>query len=69
MIDYRKIIVRGLLLLLAIVALLAAGASDYNDEIVVEMKNNGTYWDLSAEHPDWSETDMIEYYNQHFKRI
>lgn len=50
------------------VALLAcfawAGQSDYEDAVISEMKNNGTYYAMSQEHPDWDEHHMVEVYDQ-----
>lgn len=50
----------------AIVAALAyAGSSDYTDHVVTEMKNNGTYYHMEQEHPEWTEAQMVKAYEQH----
>lgn len=49
----------------AMIALFAyAGKSDYQDAVIQEMKNNGTYYALSEDHPDWDEAQMVEAYQQ-----
>lgn len=45
----------------AIYALGWAGQSDYEDAVITEMKNNGTYYELSRQRPDMSEHDMVVY--------
>lgn len=30
--------------------------------VVTEMKNNGTYYSMLHEHPDWTERQMVEVY-------
>lgn len=40
-----------------------AGQSDYEDAVINEMKNNGTYYTMSQEHPDWSERKMVKTYD------
>lgn len=48
----------------ALVACFAwAGKSDYEDAVISEMKNNGTYYTMSTEHPDWDESKMVETYD------
>lgn len=39
-----------------------AGQSDYEDAVITEMKNNGAYYQMEEEHPDWSESKMVEVY-------
>lgn len=39
-----------------------AGTSDYKDAMVVEMKNNGAYWELSEQHPNASDSELIAIY-------
>lgn len=55
------------LVVIAIAAFCYAGTSDYNDAIITEMKNNGTYWQMTEEHPDWEESQMIDYYEANIK--
>lgn len=40
-----------------------AGKMDYEDAVIQEMKNNGTYYTMSEEHPDWDESHMVEVYD------
>lgn len=48
----------------ALVACFAwAGQSDYDDAVITEMKNNGTYYAMSDEHPEWSEHEMVKAYD------
>lgn len=42
-----------------------AGKSDFVDSTVVEMKNNGTYYELSERFPDYSDADLVRYYLEH----
>lgn len=51
-----------LLLMAALVAFGFAGQCDFEDAAVTEMKNNGAYWRMSAEHPDWSDSRLVEVY-------
>lgn len=46
---------------------LVARKSDFVDSIVVEMKNNGTYYALSERFPDYSDADLVRYYLEHHK--
>lgn len=39
-----------------------AGNSDYEDAVVVEMKNNGAYWELSEQHPNASDSELVSIY-------
>ena len=41
-----------------------ASRMDYEDAVLNEMKNNGTYYAMSQEHPDWDEHHMVEVYDQ-----
>lgn len=55
----------SLLLCAVILALLGwAGADDAHEATICEMQNNGTYWQMKAEHPDWDEAQMVQVYNQ-----
>lgn len=45
-----------------IVAFGWAGSSDYEDAVVTEMKNNGTYWKLSEQYPTMSDADLVKIY-------
>lgn len=45
-----------------VAAVAYAGSSDYRDAVVTEMKNNGTYYSMLHEHPDWTERQMVEVY-------
>ena len=40
-----------------------AGRMDYEDAVLTEMKNNGAYYTMSQEHPDWDESHMVEVYD------
>lgn len=40
-----------------------ASRMDYEDAVLNEMKNNGTYYTMSQEHPDWDENHMVEVYD------
>ncbi len=39
-----------------------AGRTDYVDATVSEMKNNGTYNDLAAKHPDATDAELADRY-------
>lgn len=53
----------SILLCAVILALLGwAGADDAHEATICEMQNNGTYWQMKAEHPDWDEATMIRNY-------
>lgn len=41
-----------------------AASSDYQDAVIQDMKNNGAYYTISTQHPDWSEAEMVTYYNE-----
>lgn len=45
-----------------IAALAVAGNSDFTDAMVTEMKNNGSYYTLSEEHPQASDGQLVEIY-------
>lgn len=45
-----------------------ASRMDYEDAVLNEMKNNGTYYAMSQEHPDWDEHHMVEVYDQRKKQ-
>ena len=45
-----------------IVALGYAGNMDYEDAVICEMKNNGAYYTLSEQHPNLSESELVELY-------
>lgn len=47
-----------------ILALGWAGQSDYEDAVVTEMKNNGSYWKLSEQYPQASDTELIAIYKR-----
>lgn len=40
-----------------------ASRMDYEDAVLNEMKNNGTYYTMSQEYPDWDESHMVEVYD------
>lgn len=40
-----------------------AGQSDYEDAVIQEMKNNGTYYAMSEQHPDWDDSQLVEAYD------
>lgn len=51
------------LMLIAFFALLGlAGRSDYEDAVITEMKNNGAYYELSTQHPDASDSELVNIY-------
>jgi hypothetical protein len=61
--DTIKDVIKALVLGAVIIAgLVYAGRSDYRDAVVTEMKNNGTYYSMLHEHPDWTEGQMVEAY-------
>lgn len=39
-----------------------AGRSDYEDARVVEMKDNGSYYELSEQYPDATDSELIKIY-------
>lgn len=41
-----------------------AASSDYQDAVITDMKNNGAYYTLSEQHPDWTESQLVDYYNE-----
>lgn len=41
-----------------------ASRMDYEDAVLNEMKNNGTYYAMSQEPPDWDEAEMVEVYTE-----
>lgn len=41
-----------------------AGRSDYQDAVLSEMKNNGAYYKLSELHPDASEAELVDLYEE-----
>lgn len=53
------------LMLIAFFALLGwAGRSDYEDAVITEMKNNGAYYELSTQHPEASDSELVNIYEQ-----
>lgn len=44
------------------IALLIAGHYDYVDEVITEMKNNGSYYELVEQYPNASEEDLVKLY-------
>lgn len=61
--DTIKDVIKALVFGAVIIAgLVYAGRSDYRDAVVTEMKNNGTYYSMLHEHPDWTEGQMVEAY-------
>lgn len=62
----RKRMTKGLkaagLALVAIVAIGWAGSSDYQDAVITEMLDNGTYYKLSRQHPKASDGELVEIY-------
>lgn len=61
--DTIKDVIKALVFGAVIIAgLVYAGRSDYRDAVVTEMKNNGTYYSMQHEHPDWTEGQMVEAY-------
>jgi len=49
-------------LFLLFVACGVAGRSDYQDAVVAEMKNNGSYWKLSQQYPQATDAMLIKLY-------
>lgn len=43
-----------------------AGQSDYEDAVIAEMKNNGAYYELSSQHPEASDSELVNIY-EHIK--
>lgn len=41
-----------------------AGQSDYEDAVITEMKNNGMYYELSAQHPQASDSELVNIYER-----
>lgn len=41
-----------------------AGQQDYQDAVVSEMKNNGMYYTMSEQHPEWDEAEMVKEYTE-----
>lgn len=41
-----------------------AAKSDHDDAIISEMKNNGSYYELSEQHPDASDAELIQIYKK-----
>lgn len=41
-----------------------AGQSDYEDAVIAEMKNNGAYYELSTQHPEASDSELVDIYEQ-----
>lgn len=39
-----------------------AGRSDYEDARIVEMKDNGSYYELSEQYPDATDSELIKIY-------
>jgi hypothetical protein len=53
------------LMLIAFFALLGwAGRSDYEDAVITEMKNNGSYNELSTQHPEASDSELVNIYEK-----
>lgn len=53
------------LMLIAFIALLGwVGRSDYEDAVIAEMKNNGAYYELSTQHPEASDSELVNIYEQ-----
>lgn len=45
------------------IALLIAGHCDYVDDVITEMKNNGSYYELVEQYPNASESELVKIYN------
>lgn len=58
-IEIIKWIVIGIAM---IAAFSYAAKSDHDDAIISEMKNNGSYYELSEQHPDASDAELIQIY-------
>lgn len=43
-----------------------AAKSDREDAILTEMKNNGSYYELSEQHPGASDAELIQIYQGNF---
>lgn len=53
------------LMLIAFFALLGwVGRSDYEDAVITEMKNNGAYYELSTQHPEANDSELVNIYEQ-----
>jgi len=63
-----RILECGLFIIFLIGALGYAGRCDHRDYVRCVMQNNGSYYRLMEEHPDWSETEVIEYYIEENKK-
>lgn len=63
--KFVTIIKAACLIAFLIVAFGLAGRSDKQDAILVEMKNNGAYYQLSQSHPEASEEELINLYTEH----
>lgn len=42
-----------------------AAKSDHDDAILCEMKNNGSYYELSEQYPHASDAELIKMYLEH----
>lgn len=42
-----------------------AGAADAQDAYRVEAQNNGAYYTIGAQHPEWDDEEIITYYKEH----
>lgn len=51
-------------LLLTAVGCGITGHFDHQDAIICEMKNNGAYWELSEQHPQATDAELIKLYKQ-----
>lgn len=58
-VSIAKWIISGIVIC---VAFAMAGRMDYEDHVLTEMKNNGTYATMCEMHPDWSEHQIVEAY-------
>lgn len=58
----NKIMKYILTIIVIILALGYAGKSDHKDAVISEMKNNGSYYELSSEHPEASEDSLVKMY-------
>lgn len=57
-----------LCVVLFIVLLGIVGRGDYEDDVICEMKNNGTYWELVEKYPDASESQLVSIYKDELKK-
>ena len=57
-----KALLISALMLCGCAALGWAGRSDFVDATVTEMKNNGSYEDLAAKHPNASDAELADRY-------